>query len=614
MSKLSDRHYKEKQPEETVGQIQKILKNLEINVTEEWQKKSSIGTYALRLKIENTDIGVNGKGINKIYAQASAYAELIERFQNDLLGDLNVTALPSKYPFQLYYDEVFQSSKELVTNHNSYIDMYFSERKMNEAAADNKIKHFQQLQKLDEMYYGIHDRYLTIPYYSCREKRLVYLPRNVYRLSYGSNGMSAGNSFEEAMVQGMSEIIERYVQKKIIKERISLPDIPVEYIKKYPHIYEMFRKLEQKQEYKCWLKDCSLGGIYPVAAFIILKKNTGRYGIKLGCHPDYGIAMERALTEAAQGQDILLYSQRSPFDLYNKNVFDGMNIYNTYKTGAGKYPYHIFSPEPAYEFHETQSVEHMTNRDIMNDWCNKFIEKGYDIFIRDVSYLGFPSVHIIIPKISEMFEADDIRYRVYNTRFYVCELLKQPQNINKENVKYIIAVLEYFLPSVLENTIDTYYGWCNKDAIPCEKYGMGVIYLISMCYVVEENYKQAADYMKMILSQLENESGTYQADKQDIAFYKAVYHYLSGLDAGLEKEEIQYYISSFFYEELSTKVCRLFVNTEKIIACQYPEKKASDTEYDTEKLLGEIRDKLKKAQLSSKINQLDIQKKLEEKK
>ena len=34
--------------------------------------------------------------------------------------------------------------------------------------------------------------------------------------------MSAGNSFEEAMVQGMSEIIERYVQKKIIKERISL--------------------------------------------------------------------------------------------------------------------------------------------------------------------------------------------------------------------------------------------------------------------------------------------------------------------------------------------------------------------------------------------------------
>lgn len=81
-----------------------------------------------------------------------------------------------------------------------------------------------------------------------------------------------------------------------------------------------------------------------------------------------------------------------------------------------------------------------------------------------------------------------------------------------------------------------------------------------------------------------------------------------------KKKKFSIIFQAFFYEELSTKVCRLFVNTEKIIACQYPEKKASDTEYDTEKLLGEIRDKLKKAQLSSKINQLDIQKKLEEKK
>lgn len=36
-----------------------------------------------------------------------------------------------------------------------------------------------------------------------------------------------------------------------------------------------------------------------------------------------GLQWKGALTEAAQGQDILLYSQRSPFDLYNKNVFDG---------------------------------------------------------------------------------------------------------------------------------------------------------------------------------------------------------------------------------------------------------------------------------------------------
>lgn len=112
MSKLSDRHYKEKQPEETVGQIQKILKIWRLMLLK-MAEKSSIGTYALRLKIENMDIGVNGKGINKIYAQASAYAELIERLQNDLLGDLNVTALPSKYPFNCIMMRCFNHRKNL---------------------------------------------------------------------------------------------------------------------------------------------------------------------------------------------------------------------------------------------------------------------------------------------------------------------------------------------------------------------------------------------------------------------------------------------------------------------------------------------------------------------
>ena len=97
-------------------------------------------------------------------------------------------------------------------------------------------------------------------------------------------------------------------------------------------------------------------------------------------------------------------------------------------------------------------------------------------------------------------------------------------------------------------------------------------------------------------------------DKQDIAFYKAVYYYLSGLDAGLEKKKFSIIFQAFFMKNSVQRYAVCFVNTEKIIACQYPEKKASDTEYDTEKLLGEIRDKLKKAQLSSKINQLDIQK------
>lgn len=48
----------------------------------------------------------------------------------------------------------------------------------------------------------------------------------------------------------------------------------------------------------------------------MIEKNTGKFGFKLGAHPDYGIAMERCFTEAAQGRDIYEYAQRCLFDFY----------------------------------------------------------------------------------------------------------------------------------------------------------------------------------------------------------------------------------------------------------------------------------------------------------
>ena len=49
--------------------------------------------------------------------------------------------------------------------------------------------------------------------------------------------MAAGNSKDEALVEGISEIIERYVHRLVIQNRLSLPDIPESYIKKYPKLY-----------------------------------------------------------------------------------------------------------------------------------------------------------------------------------------------------------------------------------------------------------------------------------------------------------------------------------------------------------------------------------------
>ena len=91
------------------------------------------------------------------------------------------------------------------------------------------------------------------------------------------------------------------------------------------------------------MKDCSLGGEYPVAGLLMIEKNTGKYGLKLGCHPDFGVAMEITLTEATQGGEITIYSNRSYMDFTNKSVYTPHNLMNSFATGKAQYPFQSVS-------------------------------------------------------------------------------------------------------------------------------------------------------------------------------------------------------------------------------------------------------------------------------
>ena len=604
-SKMQIMHYKEVDPSETVHKLKKILDDLKIEIVEEWQKKSSIDTWALRITVKGTNYGANGKGVSRLYAQASAYAEFFERYQNDILGDLDVTTYDTVYPFKIYHDEKLLSAEEIVNEDNDYIKMFFSCRNQSDLSLEEKAMQIKRTQRLDYLYYGCENQYISIPYYSCRDEKITYLPRNVYRLSYGSNGMSAGNTFEEAIVQGLSEIIERYVQRKIITEKVILPNIPEEYVKRFPNVYQMLMKLRKNENYICLLKDCSFGGKYPVAALIVLEKNSGRYGIKLGCHPDYGVAMERAFTEATQGQDIFQYSTRSKFDFSNKNVEKEMNIYNTFKTGKGQFPYQVFGERPAFKFKEIKDISHLSNAEIMTNMINQILVDGYDILIRDVSYLGFPSVHIIVPGMSEMFVADDRRYRIYNTRFYVCELLKHPAEIDETNIRYILSTLEYFLPSEMENTIDTYYNWCNTSKLPFAQYGLGTFYLIAMCYVYMEEFDKALQYIKAMLEVIDVNDKSQFTEHDEILFLRAVFYYLEGIVEVKEIEILMEYMNLLFSQDICNQIVDIFKNPKQVIVKQYP-----CIQIDEEKVLSaeniilkDIREELKRVQQMNTISQ-----------
>jgi len=355
---MPDIHFKECRPEVTTQKLKNILKEMEIDTEEVFSSKSKIDTYSLRVIFQGTEFGSNGKGVSKEYCEASAYAELFERFQNDLMPQAVVDFQKNEYSFFKAFDEQILSAAEIVSENNSFIQYYFEQRHKEKATFVEKIDAFNEVQRTDYWLYGLDGSYVTIPFFSLKRKKIAYLPHSTYSLYYGSNGMCAGNTPQEALVQGLSEIFERVAQKRILTEKPTLPDIPQSYLERFPLIANLFQKLKEKSKgYSYYLKDCSFGGEYPVAALIAVEKNTGRFGVKLGCHPDYGVAMERCFTEATQGRDIDDYAKISYLDFDNICVDSDFNICNSYKTGQAQFPYQIFNAKPTYSFYSFDKIE-----------------------------------------------------------------------------------------------------------------------------------------------------------------------------------------------------------------------------------------------------------------
>ena len=77
--------FKERKPEDTVFEIQKILNRIGLFPVVNWTPRSYEGARSNRITLYPTSLGTNGKGTDELYCSASGYGELIERLSNQML-------------------------------------------------------------------------------------------------------------------------------------------------------------------------------------------------------------------------------------------------------------------------------------------------------------------------------------------------------------------------------------------------------------------------------------------------------------------------------------------------------------------------------------------------
>ena len=400
MSELQERRYKEVLPEKTVEKLKGLLKQLGIEVEEKWIDASSVGTYSLRVCVKGTNIGQNGKGMTKEFAMASGYAEFFERFQNGMFR-FRLEKPTKELPFTYAPDERTLSIEELMNKENSFLDNIVEANGHGKDTKEEQIKYIKHVLNQDTILVEKED-YLSLPYYSVKNSNITYVPERLFSYTCNSNGMCAGNSKEEALIEGLSEIFERYAGIEIFKRKLTLPEIPESYIDKFPKVKQMVEKLKKNEKYYFRLVDCSFGGKYPVAGLYIIDKNTGKFGFKLGAHPDYGIAMERCFTEASQGRDIYEYAETCLFDFYDGEDSKNRSFTEFIYGDFSAVPYQILGKKLDYEFTEMPDVSNLDNKEILRRMVKTILDEGKDILIRNVTSLGFPAFRIIVPGMSEI--------------------------------------------------------------------------------------------------------------------------------------------------------------------------------------------------------------------
>lgn len=191
--------YKVKPPEETIDFIEKAFKKIDLKVRYIPNSNTALrkyhpfqaGSTFLHPSVNDKIIllKTNGKGVKPKLAQASAIAELIERFTAYGLAMGSIAGYLGSMKREHIWEKRREKNK-FIQNELPFHSMGTSD------LIDNKY-----IEKYESMAKSI--------CYSLTQKKLFSFPEEFIIKMNGSNGLASGNTLEEATLHAIFEVIER---------------------------------------------------------------------------------------------------------------------------------------------------------------------------------------------------------------------------------------------------------------------------------------------------------------------------------------------------------------------------------------------------------------------
>jgi len=501
-------------PEQTVQNARKQLDKINLDILHETRRidnnRLGIPVY---FSVCGTDaqerIGKRkqmGKGADPSQAEASAIMELIERF--------------SLYDF-------------MAQDHHFYVDTYqdLSSDKIDfetivYSVNDDVDQHSPEFQFFNEL------PLRWVRAYELKNNTQIFIPFDWFFQINAYNGSSAGNCREEAIIQGMSEVIERHACARVIQKDVPVKQIDLNSVTD-PVAKDLIQRYQQAN-IQLQIYDYSINTGIPIIGGVAYDPSNFPHASEIvwtaGAMPDPKRSLCRVLTEIAQlGGDFNTHSNYEPSGLPKLTCIDEIED---------------FHPNcPIIPFSALSDLSHNNIRIEISNYISTLHDIFPYFYMVDVTHkaLQLPSVYTIIPgarfreraihasvglftaklisnhfppkvALKKLDAFDRALPNRYYIPFYIGTVLISQSDYSK--------ALEYFKKALKRNPVEEdlcgvylYIGICEKnahryslaiDALKqadvIDSFRTDVLNLLGVCYYKSEQFNEAIDCFKRLLA------------------------------------------------------------------------------------------------------------------
>ena len=357
-------------PEETVRRFRERLREVNLDILERTMRidngRLDIPIYFSicghdALKIIGTKKQM-GKGGTPHQSEASAVMELAERF--------------SFFSFYKNPENFFVEEYRNLKNRALPF----------EAIALSVHDNSDDMDKAQEVFSGLPLKWTRA--YNMTRQEEVLIPFNWFFAINEYNGPSAGNCVEEALSQGICEIVERHVSSVVSREKLRVPAINMNSVTD-PLVLEMIGKYK-KVGVRLFVSDFSLDTGIPSIGVLAYDPSTFPNRSEIvwtaGTTPNPQKALSRALTEVAQlGGD---------FNTSSNYVASGLPKFRTLEEAE-----FVIHSHRAIDITELPDLSHDNIRVEVENCISALSRIGMEVIVINVTHpkLEIPAFYTIVP-------------------------------------------------------------------------------------------------------------------------------------------------------------------------------------------------------------------------